>query len=114
VPDVGCGAVLVVGQRLHDHRDTFGPVALVDDRLERRGVGVCTGTLRDRAIDVVLWHRVGLRLLDRVLEREVVARVATAFLRRDDDRARELREELAALRVGRALLVLDRGPLAMP
>src|SRR5207249_7927020 len=36
------------------------------------------------------------------------------LLRRDDDRARELREELAPLRVGRALLVLDRGPLAMP
>ena len=35
-------------------------------------------------------------------------------LRRDDDRARQLREELAALRVGGALLVLDRRPLAMP
>ena len=47
-------------------------------------------------------------------EREVGRRVAAALLRRDDDRARELREELAALGVGGALLVLDRRPLAMP
>ena len=55
-----------------------------------------------------------LRLLDRVLEREVAGRIAAALLRRHDDRARELREELAALRVRGALLVLDRRPLAMP
>src|SRR5581483_7396279 len=72
------------------------------------------GPLRDRTVDVVLRHGVRARLLDRVLEREVGARITAALLRRDDDRARELREELAALRVGRALLVLDRRPLAMP
>src|SRR5439155_13043258 len=67
-----------------------------------------------RAVDVLLRHRVAPRLLDRVLEREVPGRIASALLRRHDDRARELREELAPLRVRRALLVLDRRPLAMP
>ena len=114
VAHVGGGAVAVVGQRLDDHRDALGAVALVDDRLERSRVRVRAGALRDRAVDVVLRHRVRPRLLDRVLEREVVRGVAAALLRRDDDRARELREELAALRVGGALLVLDRRPLAMP
>ena len=114
VPDVGGGAVLVVGQRLDDDRDALGAVALVDDRLERVRVGAVARALGDRALDVVLRHRVRLRLLDRVLQREVVGRVSPALLRRDDDRARELGEELAALGVGGALLVLDRRPLAMP
>src|SRR6266508_892330 len=53
------------------------------------------------------------RVLVRVLEREIAGRIAAPLPRRDDDRARELREELAALLVRRALLVLDRAPLAM-
>src|SRR5213075_3173982 len=85
-----------------------------DDGVEARAVLSLARALRDRPVDVVLRHRVRARLLDRVLEREVVRRVAAAFLGRDDDRARELREELSALRVGRAFLVLDRRPLAMP
>ena len=36
-----------------------------------------------------------------------------ALLRRDHDRARQLGEHLAALLVGRGLLVLDGGPLGM-
>jgi len=43
-----------------------------------------------------------------------VTPVTAAVTRGDDQRARELREQLPAPRVGRALLVLDRGPLAMP
>jgi hypothetical protein len=114
VPNVARRAVSVVGQRLHDHGDAARAVALVHDRLELARVGVGARPLRDRAIDVVLRHGVGARLLDRVLQREVGGRVAAAFLRGHDDRPRQLREELAALRVRRALLVLDRRPLAMP
>src|SRR5581483_4436577 len=113
VPDLGGGAVAVVGERLDDHRDALRAVALVDHGRELGRVGPLACALGDRTLDVVLRHRVGARLLDRVLEREVAARVGAALLRRDDDRARELREELAALRVGGALLVLDRRPLAM-
>src|SRR5207249_10617432 len=51
---------------------------------------------------------------DRVLHRQVAGWIRPSLFRRDDDRARELREQLAALRIGRALLVLDRRPLAMP
>src|SRR4029077_17966354 len=91
-----------------------GAVALVHDRLVGGGVGVGPGALRDRPVDVVLGHRGGPGLLDRVLEREIACRIRAAVLRRDDDRARQLREELAALRVGGTLLVLDRRPLAMP
>ena len=115
VAHVGGRAVLVVGQRLDDHRDALGAVALVDDRLERRRrrrprpepLAIARSMLSfgieyDFAFSIAF------------CEREVVGRVAAALLRRDDDRARQLREELAALRVGGALLVLDRRPLAMP
>src|SRR5919206_229334 len=78
--------------------------ALRRDRLEHllRNVEV-----RVDVLDVVV-------LLERVREREVRGRIGPALPRGDDDRARELREELAALGVRGALLVLDRGPLAMP
>ena len=71
VPDLGCGAVPVVGQRLDEDSDAFGPVALVRRPSRSRAVGALAGALRDRALDVVLRHRVRARLLDRVLEREV-------------------------------------------
>src|SRR4029079_2931252 len=67
----------------------------------------------DRALDVVLGQGVRLRLGDRVGERVVCVRVASALTRRDDDRAGELGEELAALLVRRGLLVLDGRPFGM-
>ena len=71
VPYVRGGAVAVVGQRLDQDRDALRAIALVDDRLVRGCVGVGARAARDRALDRVLGHRVRLRLLDRVLEREV-------------------------------------------
>ena len=67
--DLGAGAVAVVGQRLDEHRDAAGAVALVDDGLERVGVGALAGALGDRALDVVLGHRGVLGLLDGQPER---------------------------------------------
>src|SRR5205807_9846874 len=68
----------------------------------------------DRALDVLLRHRVRARLLDRVRECQVGDGIWPTLSRGDDDRARELREELPPPCVGGALLVLDRRPLAMP
>src|SRR6185295_455053 len=114
MPNVRRCAVAIVRQRLDDHRDAVRAVALVDDRLEGLRIRIRARAARDRALDVVLRHGIGARLLDRVLQREVAGWIGSPLLRRDDDRARELREQLAALRVGGALLVLDRRPLAMP
>ena len=86
VSHLGGGAVPVVRQRLDEHGDALGPVALVDDRLEARSLGVGTRSLRDRPLDVVLGHRVGARLLDRVLEREIPGGITATLLCRDDDR----------------------------
>src|SRR5271156_1622753 len=100
----GGRAIAVVGERLDEDSDAFRAVALVHDGLEVRGVRALAGTARDCALDVVLRHRIRPRLLDRVLKGKVVRRIRPTLLRRDDDRARELREELAALDVGGAFL----------
>src|SRR5829696_625534 len=113
VADLRARAIAVVGQRLDQERHAARAVALVDDRLEGVGVGVGAGALGDRALDVVLRHRVFLGLLDRVGQGRVALGVTAALLRRDLDRARELREQGAALRVLRALLMLDRAPLGV-
>ena len=115
VAHVGGGAVAVVGQRLDDHRDAARRRSprrrrsRTRPRRRRRpspsrSRGRCcpSASSTTRAFSIAFCSA---RLPDGS---------PPALLRRDDDRARELREELAALRVGGALLVLDRRPLAMP
>src|ERR1700739_2000462 len=57
VAHVGAGAGAVVGGGLDEQRDAGGPVALVDDGLQRVGVAALAGALGDGALDVVLGHR---------------------------------------------------------
>src|SRR6185312_5743022 len=106
-------AVAVVGEGLDDDRDALRPVALVGDGLV--GVGALAAARRpgDRALDVVLRHGVRPRLRDRRRQGGVRLGIRPALLGRDDDRARELREQLAATLVLGALLVLDRRPLGV-
>ena len=111
--DVRAGAVAVVGGRLHEQRHAARAVALVEDRLQRLGVGALAGALGDGALDVVLGHRGVLGLLDGQPERRVALGVAAALLGGHRDGARELGEELAAARVDDRLLVLDPRPLGM-
>src|SRR4051812_13879340 len=110
VTHLGARAVAVVGQRLDEQRDAARPIALVEDGLERVGVRALAGALRDRALDVVLGHGGVLGLLDGERERRVAVDVAAALLRGDRDRARQLREQLAAAGVDDRLLVLDPRP----
>src|SRR6185369_674616 len=114
VAHVRCRAVSVVRERFDEERNAARAVALVRDVLVRLAVGGGAGTACDRALDVVLRHRVVAGLLDRGREGRVGVGIRSAFTRRDDDRARELGKELATLRVRRALLVFDARPLAMP
>ena len=81
VAHVAAGAVAVVGQRLDEHRDAAGAVALVEDGLVALGVGALAGAALDRALDVVLGHRGVLGLLHGQRERRVAVDVAAALLR---------------------------------
>src|SRR5262249_41341788 len=111
MPDVGPGAVAVVGDRLHEDRDPARSVSLVEDALERLALAALAGSPGDRAFDVVLRHRGFFGLPTRVLKRGVGARIAAAVARRDGDRPRELGELLAPARIDDSLLVLDARPL---
>ena len=112
MPDLGRGAVGVVGERFDDHRDAAGTVAFVRDFLVR-GAFELTGAALDGALDVVLGHVVRLRLGHRRAEARVAVDVAAAEPRGDGHFLDDAREDFAALRVGSTLLVLDGAPFTV-
>ena len=87
------GAVAVVGQRLDDHRDAAGAVALVADLVVVLGVAALAAL--DRPLDVVLGHVGGLGRLDRGAQARVERRVGQPALGRHLDLALQPREQLA-------------------
>jgi hypothetical protein len=110
VAHLGDDAVAVVGRDLDEDRGAVRAVALVGDLGEIGAVAAAHRAL-DGALDVVGGHVVLFGLLDGEAEARVAGGVSAAGLGGDDDLFRELREDLAALCVGDALLPLDRGPL---
>ena len=98
VAHVGAGAVAVVGHRLDQQRDAARAVALVEDLLDRVRVGALAGPLAIARSMLSLGIEASFAFGSR-RERGVRVRVAAALLRRDGDRARELREVLAAASV---------------
>ena len=113
VAHLGPRAVAVVGERLDEHGHPARAVALVGHRLDGLGVLVGAGSLRDRALDVVLGHPRVLGLLDGQCERRVALDVSPTLPGGHLDRPRELGEGSPALGVDRLLLVLDRGPFGV-
>ena len=91
---VAGGAVVVVGQRLDDHRDAARPVALVADLVVV--LGVAARRLLDGALDVVLGHVLGARREDRGAQARIERRVRQAELGGTGDFAGELGEQLGA------------------
>ena len=87
--------VAVVGQRLDDDGDAAGAIALVAHGLEIGAVGA--GRLLDGALDVVLGHVLGARVLDREAQARVHLGVWQAGLGRDRDFAAEKRAKARAL-----------------
>src|SRR5205814_5940536 len=94
------------------HCHAAGAVPLVRDFLIVDAFEL-TRALLDRALDVVLRHRAGLRGIDGGAQPGVAIRVAATLLRGDRDFADQLREQRTALRVSRGLVVLDLLPFAM-
>src|SRR6266853_2715066 len=112
VAHVGDRSNAIVGEAVDDHRgavDTIAFIAyfVVVDAFELAGAAL------GGAIDGVLRHVVGRRLVHRESQPRVGRDIAAAELGRDRDLADEAGEDLAALGVGRSLLVLDVRPLAV-
>ena len=109
VPHLADRAVLVVGQDLDHDRDAAGAVGLVGD-LFVVDAGQLAGAALDRALDVVGRHVDRLGVGDDGAQARIAVGIAAAVARRDRQFLDDAREDLAALGVGRALLVLDRVP----
>jgi hypothetical protein len=113
VSDLGGRPVFIIGQRLHEDGDAAGTVAFVHDLLRLRHAFQFAGALLDGALDVVGRHVAGLALGQDRAQGDVGAGIAAADARRDRQFLGQLAEDLAALGVGGALLMLDGRPLAM-
>ena len=111
--DLHRGPVAVVGEALDEQRDALRAVDLVHDRLVVDAAAVEATAALDRGVDVLVGHRLLLRLLDGVVERRVAGQVGAAHLGRDLDVLDQLGEQLAALGVDDRLLVLRGRPLGV-
>ena len=113
VPDLGGGALAVVGEGLHNDGHAIGAIALVDHALKVVGVPGAQ-SLVDGTLDVVVGHIGGLGLGDDGGQAGVIGGVAAAAgLDGHDHLAGDLGENLRALGVGRALGLLYVMPLGM-
>ena len=113
VPNLAYRPILVVGQHLYHDGDAPRAVALVHNLLVRQAFELTRAPL-DRPLDVVGRHIFRFGRQNRRPQTRVSVRIAAGFLCCNRDFLDEARKYLAALGVGRALLVLDRRPLRMP
>ena len=112
MPNLGYRTSRIVTQSGYEYRDAARTVAFVShfrvvDSFE------LTSAFLDRALDVLLRHRLGLGGVDRRSQSRIVVGVAATELGGHSDLTNELRELRTALGVGRRLVMLDLLPLTM-
>ena len=107
---LGNGAVAVVGHRLDQDSDAVRTVALIGDLVVMHAVQIAAAAL-DGAVDGIVRHIGGLGVADALAQAGVGIGIAPAGTGRDGYFLDELGEDLAALGVGCALLMLDCVPL---
>ena len=112
VADLADRSVLAVRQRVDHQRHALRTVGLVDRLLVDHALDQ-PRALRDGLIDLVVGHVRGLSGLHLGAESHVRIDVSPTRTRRDLDEPRVTVEDLAALGVKGALLVLDAGPLGV-
>ena len=112
VPDVGHGAVRVVGQTLDEEGHPARAVAFVR-RFDVVDALELAGALLDRPLDVLLRHRVLLRRIHGESQAGVEFDATPALLRGHGDLADQLGKERSALGVIDALLALDLRPFVV-
>src|SRR6185312_11171580 len=107
---VGDGALRIVGHAVDDERDPRWAITLVADFLHLCGI-LAAGAL-ERALDGVLGHVSGQRLVDAGTQARVAGRVRAAAARGDGDLADQLGEKFSATRVLGVLATFDAGASA--
>src|SRR2546428_12288222 len=112
-PNLGGGAVLIVGRDFDNDRHPARRIALVNDLIEVLRLVPLAGAALDRALDVIVRHALRTRRLDGAAQAQIAIGIAPAGFRCDGDFLRQFAENLAAFRVDRAFETLDLRPLAM-
>ena len=107
--DFAYSAVLVVGEDVDDDGDAAGPIAFVGDLFVADAFDLA-GSALDGALDVLVRHVLGFGSGDRSAEAGIAVRVSSAHLGGDGDFLDQAGEDLAALGVEGALLMLDSRP----
>src|ERR1019366_2283882 len=110
--DLGDRAVSVVGHRLDEEERAGGTAALVHDLFVRGAFELARAALHG-SVDRVVGHRLALGVEDGLAKAGITRGIAAAHARGNRQLLDELREELPALCVESALLVLDGGPFRM-
>src|SRR5205823_12973369 len=100
--DFGCGAVLIVGGRFHDHRYPSGCVSLVSDLIEVLRVAGFAGAAFDGTLHVVVWHAGRTRRQDGTAQSRISIGIAATAFGRNRNLFRQLAENLAAFGVNGA------------
>src|SRR5580765_6327799 len=110
--DLAYGAIAIVSIDVQQNGDATGTVAL-----QRKFFVGCAGefpsTALDGPFDVVGWHVFGLRSQNGSTKARIGIGITAAIFRGDADFFDQACENLAALCVKRALLVLNCGPFGM-
>src|SRR5829696_6471432 len=109
MPDLRDRAVSIVRHRLNQQRHAAWAITLVRDLFVIDSF-FFTRTTTNRTLDRVVGHVSALRIEDCFAQTRVGVRVTAAAARRDGDLFNKLREQLAALGVERAFLVLNTVP----
>ncbi len=107
--DFAYGAVLVVGEDVDDDGDATGAVAFVGDLFVADAFELA-GSALDGALDVLVRHVLGFGGGDGSAKAGIAVGVSSAELGGDGDFLDQAGEDLAALGVEGALLVLNCRP----
>lgn len=102
--------VPVLRERIAENSNACGAVAFINKLFVIIPVAFPT-TLLNRAINVLCWHAVLASLVNRISQRQIHVRVATAMLRSHDNRSAELAEQLTAFLVDPRFLGGDVRPM---
>ena len=112
MPDLGHGAIAIIGHGLNEQRDAARAIAFVRDLFIVHAF-FFAGAAPDGAIDRFIRHVAGLGVGNRLAQTRVGIRVAAARARRDRQFLDEFGKEFPALGIERALLMLNRMPFRM-
>src|SRR5439155_17935572 len=108
----GC-SVLIVGRGFDNDRYTARRITLVNNFIETRSFVPFASSPFNRPFDVIVWHALPARRLDRAPQTRVPGRITATGFGGNGYFLGEFAEDLSAFRVDRAFETLDLRPFTV-